>query len=491
MPFAYDVVPYESRPYARTHPGRLAALATLYGMNPAPVDHCRVLELGCADGTNLIPMALGLRGSEFIGVDLAEQQVVAGLEIIGQLGLKNIELRALDLTQIDLSWGKFDYIIAHGVYAWVPAAVKDAVLRIAVQNLAAHGVAFVSYNAYPGGHLRRMFREMMLHHVSGVNDPADRMTQAKELMKFLNAAIDSQDSGYQAVARREIAEILDRPPNVLFHDELSDHWEPVSFSDFMAHAQQHELQFLAEADFCDLAENNLRPEIAEAMAKMSVNTRLEREQYRDFIKCRKFRRTLLCHKDVTLDANVKASSVRTLYATSQAMKVNAEEESAGVSAFCAVGGAQMKTAHPLVIGLITRLIEAKPRLILFEELVGEFGAGNAEAISEVLLSMYGAGLVEMAAWRPEFATIPSERPEASPLARLQASRGLKITTLAHTCVEAEDAQVRRLVTLLDGTRDRVSLQDAMFNPTSSAGITFDAELERNLSVVAKLPLLIR
>jgi len=317
--------------------------------------------------------------------------------------------------------------------------------------------------------------------------------KAKELMRFFDSAIDSRDGGYQAVARREIAEILDRPPNVLFHDELSDCWEPVSFSDFVAHAQRHGLQFLAEADFCDLAENNLRPEIVEGLAKLGVEGRLEREQYRDYLKCRKFRRTLLCHKEVALDAQVKASRMWTLYATSQAQPVDVkdEEASAGIRAFRAEGGAQMKTAHPLVIGLITTLIEARPRLIHFEELVDMFGAANADAISEVLLSMYRAGLVEMAAWRPEFAAVAGERPEASPLARLQASRGLKMTTLAHTCVEAEDAQVRRLVMLLDGARDRAALKKELLNSTpADDSAAFGVELERNLSVVAKLPLLI-
>jgi 2-polyprenyl-3-methyl-5-hydroxy-6-metoxy-1,4-benzoquinol methylase len=495
MPFAYDVIPYTGKPFARTHPGRLAALATLYGMNPQSVDHCRVLELGCTDGGNLIPMALGLPNSEFVGVDLAGQQVATGQGIIGALGLKNIELCAADLMQVDEAWGEFDYIIAHGIYAWVPKPVRDAILRIAAQNLAPQGVAFVSYNTQPGGHLRTMFREMMLHHVSGVNDPEERVAKAQALMKFLDTAIDAKDSNYQAFVRREIAVILGKPSYGLFHDDLAECWEPVYFCQFMADAQHHGLQFLAEADYCDMAENGLHPEVVDRLAAFSGGGRLAREQYRDFLKFRRFRRTLLCHGEVQLDAKVKASHVRTLYVTSPANAVpqNAEEESAGIQTFDAGDGAQMKTAHPLVIGLITRLIEARPRLIHFEELSGEFGAENADAISKVLLSMYAAGLVEMAAWRPEFVLVAGERPMASPLSRLQANRRLKMTTLAHTCVEAEDEQCRRLVTLLDGTRDRAALRSELFalNPASDVLEVLEHELERNLAVVAKLPLLIR
>ena len=54
---SYDEVPYESHPYAQTHPSRLATIATLFGLSATPVEKCRVLELGCASGGNIVPMA--------------------------------------------------------------------------------------------------------------------------------------------------------------------------------------------------------------------------------------------------------------------------------------------------------------------------------------------------------------------------------------------------------------------------------------------------
>lgn len=458
------------------------------------MDHCRVLELGCADGGNLIPMALTLPGSEFVGVDLAAQPVAAGREVIEHLGLKNIELRAADITQVDATWGEFDYIIAHGVYAWVPAAVRDAVMRIASQNLAAQGVAFVSYNTHPGGYLRRMFREMMLHHVSAVKDGRERVAKARDLMAFLDASVDSMDSNLRSMWRREIAEILDRPPNVLFHDELAADWDPVFFHEFMTHAQKHGLQFLAEADCSDMAEAKLRPEVIAGLTALSAGDRLAREQYRDFVVCRKFRRTLLCHRGLPLNTKPEAGEVRKLFATLPAREVpvSGEEEAAGIRAFRGESGAQMKTAHPLVVALITRLMEAAPRPMHFDELVVEFGEKNAEAIGEVLLLLYGAELAELAAWRPGIAVVAGERPEASAFARLQASHSSSLTTLLHSSVQAEDERVRRLVTLLDGTRDRAALQRDLFDsePGGEDAGALAAELERNLEIVAKLGLLV-
>jgi len=89
-------------------------------MIPAPVTKCRVLELGCASGGNLIPMAFNLPESEFIGVDFSAKEVEMGNKIIKDLNLKNIRLEQLSIMDIDETFGKFDYIICHDVYSSVP-----------------------------------------------------------------------------------------------------------------------------------------------------------------------------------------------------------------------------------------------------------------------------------------------------------------------------------------------------------------------------------
>src|SRR5262245_10234755 len=121
----YDEMPYDSYPYIQTHPSRLAVIATLFGMNPPAVEKCRVLELGCASGGNLIPMAEMLPASEFVGVDLSGRQIADGQRIVDALGLSNITLRHASILDVDESYGPFDYVICHGVFSWVPDQVRE------------------------------------------------------------------------------------------------------------------------------------------------------------------------------------------------------------------------------------------------------------------------------------------------------------------------------------------------------------------------------
>ena len=43
------------------------------------------------------------------------------------MGLKNVEIRHQSILDFPDTEGKFDYIIAHGFYSWVPAAVQEKI----------------------------------------------------------------------------------------------------------------------------------------------------------------------------------------------------------------------------------------------------------------------------------------------------------------------------------------------------------------------------
>lgn len=201
-PCRYDEIPYASRPFPQTHPDNLATLATLFGMQPPPVDRCRVLELGCAAGGNLIPMAATLPGSRFVGIDLSRRQIDDGRRMVDALGLKNIQLLRRNILDVGERLGEFDYIICHGVFSWVPAPVRERILAVCAERLALNGVAFVSYNTYPGWHLPSVVRAMMRFHADRFAELAVRIRQARAVLEFLASATPPENDGYGAGCTR-------------------------------------------------------------------------------------------------------------------------------------------------------------------------------------------------------------------------------------------------------------------------------------------------
>jgi SAM-dependent methyltransferase len=479
----YDRVDYPGHAYPQTHPDRLAALARLFGLSPADPARCRILELGCGDGANLLPIAEASPGCRLVGIDLAATAVDKGRRIAQAVGLANLDLRAGDIADLPADLGEFDYVIAHGVYSWVPEPVREALLAACRRHLAPQGVAFVSYNVLPGGHLRRLLREAMLMHLEGVDGPAERTAAARE---FLGWVRDSQardpESAASALAG-EAARAAARNDAGLFHDDLSAEFHLPYFRDFCEAAARHGLQFLAEAEFAAMQDPPLPPG-ARAKLDAWAPGLVEREQYRDFLVERRFRQSLLCHAELSPRSDVDAGSLAGL-SLSCSLAPQPGDAGDGGRTYRTVDDRLFATGDPAVQAAIARLHEAWPRALPIASLVaGSFRVAGEDAGKRVMdfaLAALAAGLAQAHARQPDFASAAGERPLGSALARLQSAAGTTVTGRLGNTVLLDDEFGRRVLALLDGTRDRA----ALIRETGAE----PALLDRCLAGLARLALL--
>ncbi len=463
----YDKFAYPSAVYVQTHPDRLATVATLFGLQPARIERARVLELGCGDGNNLITMACTLPDSEFLGVDLAIEPVRGGQEAIAALGLKNISLRQMNILEMPGDIGVFDYIIAHGLYSWVPEAVREKILGICREHLSENGVAFVSYNAYPGSHLRDLMRGMTLFHVDQLSEPAEQVRQARALLKFL-AEGQSRSGLWQDVLRHLSERLEKRSGAGFYHDELGPAYRPLYFHEFVKAAAGHQLEYLAEADVKDMLPGDLNEEGVRVLQKMENMNRVAHEQYMDFVVGRAFRQTLLCHKGRRRDQELKPERACTLFAAADVRPVNPDASPAtpGMEEFKR-GESVIGTSHPMLKSALAVLGQVWPRRVPFSELLNTARerAGRDEAsldsdrrdLADFLVRCYAVGFVDLHSYPSTFVTEVSERPVASPLARWQVRHGPNVSSFRHLPLKIEDPLGRGVLGLLDGTRDRAAL----------------------------------
>lgn len=526
---SYDQVAYTGYPFAQTHPERLATLAMLFGLQPAPAGNCRVLELGAGDGGNLIPMAFSLPGSAFVGIDLAAEPVARGNSLIAELGLTNIELRRADIMQFDDQERGFDYIIAHGVFSWAHAAARLRILELCRNLLSPHGVAYVSYNCYPGYHLRNLTREMMRFHTRAIAEPRERVSQGLSLLQWLLYRFPNEKAARNDLYGALLAEQFDllmghRHREQIYHDDLAEENTPFYFHQFNALAEQYELQYLGEADYSEMQDFIYPEPIREALGQFGDEGIVIKEQYLDFLKCRTFRQTLLCHKDAPVRRSIDPALMTKFYFESQARPVSAPPDLRPevIEEFRGRRGATLQTDFPLAKAALLALGEEWPRYLSWNEVWQAASARLADAgtfeveselndeagtLSEILLAACGSDLVRLHSQPPPFVTKVSERPVASPLARAQAAHGGVVTNMSHKSVEMEDLLSVRLLRLLDGARNHAELLDELtgfimksdgFTREDGVLITDDREvketvskaLETNLLKIARMSLLV-
>ena len=296
---SYDEVAYPSLACAETHPRHLATIATLLGLAPPPVATCRVLELGCGNGANLIPMAAGLPGASFVGIDLAARPIAKGQAAIAELGLENVALHQMDVMDFPADWGAFDYIIADGVYSWTPPVVQEQILTICGRHLAPEGVAYVSYNALPTWHVFGIIRDILLYQTRALTAPAERARAALAHLERLagpppdpHSAVGNMTATFTRYLTQRLEQLGDGRSGYLLHDALAEINDPLYLYQFVERATRHGLHYLAEADLPTGVLGLQPPGVAEAVDALGGDA-IEREQNLDFIRGRAFHRSLL------------------------------------------------------------------------------------------------------------------------------------------------------------------------------------------------------
>ena len=453
MATAYDEVPYQNLPFTQALPRGHAVVATLHGLTPPDPRRARVLELGCGAGAHLLGIAAAHREVEAVGVDLAASAIETAREDAVAAGLDNVRFEVgdvLELTQGQL--GEFGYVIVHGLYAWVPEPVREAVLEACRSHLAPDGIAYVSYNSHPGGHLRRMLREMAEFHTRGLADPHARAERARGLFTLLDRLGEAGGKTFYAgVLGEEVHALAEAPESALVHDLLASVSAPVWFRDFATAAARHGLTYVADAIPAASREAPWSEAVEAFVADSAGDDRIAREQYFDLIVLRRFRHSLLCHERHAPTARVDPAAVPRL--------------------LVAPHGDLAGSPEPLRAALadVNRL-----RPVAFGALRERAGLPEAELVAQ-LMAAFDVDDIGFHAVPPPAAATPGEQPRASALARSQAREAAIVTTLLNQLVRVTDEPTAQLLRLLDGTRDRDALRAAFPGPLDAPSL--DAALD--------------
>ncbi len=473
---SYNELPYAVLSHYFTHPDRLATVGTLFGLSPAPVADCRVLELGCASGGNLIPMAYALPGSQFVGIDLSPVQIQQGQKYIDLLKLSNIRLVCQDLLDFAPGQAAFDYILVHGVFSWVPPRLQEQIFEICRQSLTANGVAYISYNVLPGWTMEQALRQIMLFHLRQESQPQARFQKALELLDFLaREAAPSGNETYREHLRKAIARMrknADANYQYWIHEYLEEFNTPFYFSQVVEMAGRHALQYLADSDLPTMYTHDLSDESCQFLEK-HAQTWVEREQYLDFLRNRMFRRSLFCQQEAALTRQPGLAQLAHLNVVSHIIPIDHQVSTLDDSPMAfEVTKEDILTFHdPVQKTALVYLAGQLPRPVPFNELaqairarLGESHdqASSAEEIARLLFMIHTfyPSLINFNTWLPPSTWEVSPRPTASAVARLLAATGNPVTNLIHRRVEMEEHN-RYLLWRLNGERSQAELVDLL------------------------------
>jgi SAM-dependent methyltransferase len=431
-----EALPHLALPLAYTQPAHLAALATLHGLEAPWPEEAHVLELGCGAGANIIPLAARFPAARFLGFDLSSAHAEEANRRIAALGLANVEIRQADVAQLDLGREQFDYVICHGLFSSVCGAAQQAILRLCGGHLAPDGIAAISYNVLPGWHLRKVVRDICLHHAGQDFPPRQRVAAARAVIEQIAGCVPDTEP-YGLLLRNEARRTAALPASYIAGEFLAPYNVPCFFHDFMAQAEEQGLGYLCEGSLAESTPQALNPQAAARVRSFAGSSRIAVEAYTDFFTGRTFRRSLLVKMEraESIEGDLGADRLSTLHFASRDRVTNPRD--------AAVGPA------------LARLADLYPGTASLKELDAEHEPGVRRALLHRVLS----GRATVSALPLRVGRETSERPSVWPVARAEAAAGQRwVTSLQHASVPLEGA-VADLLPHLDGRKDRGRLAD--------------------------------
>ncbi len=451
----YDELPYDCAPIPLTAPPHLGLISALAGGPRPPVDRYSMLEIGCGDGANLLPLAFHNPQSTFVGVDASKVQIDMAVEGQKALGLTNVRFIAEDVRRLDgVVTGVFDYVASHGVYSWVPKDARDAIWKAFSRHLAEGGLGYLSYNTHPGWKMRGLVRDVLLRAAKGGSDLRDRARRARARAADLKGAIGEAIAKhpYPALLAGELDIVLRASVPYLVHEYLSEENEPIYFADFVDLARSHGLDYVGEA-------LNRREE-AEGV---------EDQQMGDVLGNRQFRASVLRRKGSSAGPRPGLAIVSELYAASALAVPNAPPklDPGEAETYKGTDDAEVNITSPLSKAAIRVLSARSPAGVAFPDLVAlssgllrDHGVtapptqADAERLRRDLMLLFRAGQGELRIVPgPLGRAAPAEGPlpAATALARFEAERRGLLTSPLHTTITTSDVE-RLIVSALDGKR---------------------------------------
>jgi len=412
-------------------------------------------------------MAARLPDSRFLGIELSPEQAQEGSTRIRELGLTNCQIKQADILDLQDEGLRFDYIITHGVYSWSPPGVRARIMELCSRLLSPRGVAYISYNSYPGWRMRGMLRDMLMYQVRDIQSPAVRLEAARNYLDFLEAGLGGAETAHAYYLREELERIRNSHPSYLYHEYLETYNEPRLLTDVIGEASNHGLDYV-----CDIVlEMQLPEHLGEEAAQVLslIDDPIEQLQQADFLLNRSFHQSLFCHDAVQPSRSPDRQQLRNFAWIADLRppkKLNLRRNKP--APFTHQDGRKYEIAHPLTKAGIALLAEHFQAPVPFAELVsraakwvrGDGGENFAEEENEMLdemFTLYAKGIIHARPLDMVDTTARLTDWQMDAVARQGILRGdSHIPTIYHAGIHL-DQFAARAIRYLDGSADKEKL----------------------------------
>ena len=466
----YEHHSYPAWSHPQTDPAVTAVAARVAGLDVRDPACATILEIGCAAGHNLLPLAARWPQSRFTGIDFSSSAIAEARETARLAGLANVEFIETDLRTFDPGAGtRYDFIIAHGFYSWVRGEIRQALLDFCATRLSPQGSALISYNTLPGWSLRQSIVDLTKR-LSEITTPQPFGGNPEQILASLLMAAGNH-TPYSRHLTQVLHDMFGKGDYFLQFDDFSPINEPCTFLDFIAHTQRSGLRYLAESLLAEDYPNTLAPEAAEILKPLAGTPHLL-QQTIDVLTNRRFRHSVLCRSDAPVQPPRNPAVVLKFAARGPQ---TVESVTGGARLLNHSGTELARLQQPLAIAFFSALVLTNPQTVPFHETIVHMAEFLTEpfdftrdlpALASLVLDAARQNLISLRYEPVRFDPQPPHLPDLGPLRLLAVRKGQPIIDPYHVACMIDEEPKQQLAAAMDGshTRDELAVLAANLAP---------------------------
>lgn len=406
----------------------------------------------------------------FVGVDNS------GAELeLANIGLRFLQLYNIQFVHKDVcdfeptSMKESDYIIAHGLYSWVPDDVRHSILSFCSHNYKSEGLAYISYNAQPGWSTRKLVRETLLRSQLVQDAPLEEKGQmAIEVAKQLLEDLPARDYASAVLLADELERVIYAKPWYVFHEYISEVNDGFWLTDFVKKARSHDLEYVNDAQFCR-PEGQVPANLKESLADKNLDP-VEQEETADLLCNRYFRASVLCRSDSPRKKTSRMEIIEEVYiATSLRAESDPFDLTDGVTErFSSSAGHEITLDRAITKAAILvlsaqwptgrQLADLYPQAMkLFASHGCEVSANTRYLLMDEVAILFQAGQVDLRLEEPVYDKHVPEYPKIHALARFEIEHRKALTTPFHLPLSL-NPETLAVLRAMDGRRSHAELR---------------------------------
>jgi len=450
---------YQSHAYPATShpicdPATTAVAAKLAGLTVPPPSCARILDIGCSNGHHLLALARRWPDSRFTGIDFSGEAIREARQTAELAGLTNIEFIEADLRNFDPGDTAYDFIMAHGVYCWVPPDVRQALVDFCARHLSEAGIATISYNTQPGWQQRQALVDLV--NLLKTRPAAEEIGRDPAAILAYLATVPAPDTPQAAYLNSVLHDMFAKSVDILAFDDFGPINQPVTFLEFIGHTHAAGLRYLGESQLHANFPISLPEGAAERLAPLAGDP-LMLQQTIDVLTNRTFRSSLLCRADAPVDTQLTTATalhfgVRSLH--------RFERTPEGARLVDDDGKEQARFQHPLAVAFFSALADTSPEAVPMQEVLERVSAIpqaqfdptlSLPAVARLVMDAAQKNLIELRIEPVRFDSSIPRMPKLDTLRQLSARRKYALVDIYQTPYTVPDSR-RTLVNAMDGTR---------------------------------------